>query len=136
MKEDEHTRDGSREMATDIMATSTTKLTLFHSILLTRSLLNMRLASLRSGSEITGLRELASREKEKSNTSRNLLHRSLTSQKLERVEDEMEDFGMFARMMNGFEEERRIMEQRNAELKLLLKAALLDLNFLAQSKVY
>ena len=48
----------------------------------------------------------------------------------------MEDFGMFARMMNGFEEERRIMEQRNAELKLLLKAALLDLNFLAQSKVY
>ena len=30
--EDEHTRDGSREMAADIMATSTAELTLFHSI--------------------------------------------------------------------------------------------------------
>ena len=30
LEEDENTRDGSREMATDIMATSTTKLTLFH----------------------------------------------------------------------------------------------------------
>jgi len=35
--EDEHTSDESREMATDEMATSTTKLTLFHSILMTRS---------------------------------------------------------------------------------------------------
>ena len=34
--EDLNTRDGSCEMAADIMATSTTKLTLFHSILLTR----------------------------------------------------------------------------------------------------
>jgi len=35
-EEDEHTRDESREMAADIMATSTTKLTLFHSIRLAR----------------------------------------------------------------------------------------------------
>jgi len=31
-EEDEHTRDESREMGTDIMATSTTELTIFHSI--------------------------------------------------------------------------------------------------------
>mgnify|MGYP006086775443 CR=1 FL=1 len=55
LEEDEHTRDGSREMAADIMATSTTKLTLFHSIRLARSvcfalpsLLKMRTISLRS----------------------------------------------------------------------------------------
>ena len=54
-EEDEHTREESREMATDIiMATSTTKLTLFHSILLTRftrfalASLKMRTISLRS----------------------------------------------------------------------------------------
>ena len=34
--EDEHNRDGSREMAADTMATSTTDLTLFHSIRLAR----------------------------------------------------------------------------------------------------
>ena len=37
LEEDENTRDGYREMAADIMATSTTKLTLFHSIRLARS---------------------------------------------------------------------------------------------------
>jgi len=36
-EEDENTRDESREMATDIMATSTTELTLFHSIRFKRS---------------------------------------------------------------------------------------------------
>jgi len=52
LDEDEYTRDESREMTTDIMATSTTKLTLFHSKLLTRfnrfalASLKMRLASL------------------------------------------------------------------------------------------
>ena len=38
LDENEHTRDVSREMATDIMATSTTKLTLFHPIRLARLL--------------------------------------------------------------------------------------------------
>ena len=52
LDEDENTRDESREMAADIMATSTTKLTLFHSIRLARlarfarAPLKMRLASL------------------------------------------------------------------------------------------
>ena len=54
--EDEHTRDGSREMATDIMATSTTKLTIIHSIRIrlarsacfARPSLKMRTISLRS----------------------------------------------------------------------------------------
>jgi len=32
LDEDEHTRDGSREIAADMMAASTTKLKLFHSI--------------------------------------------------------------------------------------------------------
>jgi len=55
LDEDESTRDESREMATDTMATSTTKLTLFHSILLARlthfslASLKMRLASLGAG---------------------------------------------------------------------------------------
>jgi len=50
--EDEHTRDESREMTTDEMATSTTELTLFHSIRLARFIrfaltsLKMRLTSL------------------------------------------------------------------------------------------
>jgi len=52
LSEDEHTRDESREMATDIMATSTTKLTLFLSILLARftrfALTSLKCASLRS----------------------------------------------------------------------------------------
>jgi len=52
LEEDEHTSDESREMATDIMATSTTKLA--HSIILTRFIrfalasLKMRTISLRS----------------------------------------------------------------------------------------
>ena len=52
LEEDEHTSDESREMATDIMATSTTKLA--HSIILTRfarfalASLKMRSISLRS----------------------------------------------------------------------------------------
>jgi hypothetical protein len=50
--EDEHIRDKVHEMATDVMATSTTKLTLFHPIRLAhftrfaRLSLKMRLASL------------------------------------------------------------------------------------------
>ena len=56
-KEDEHTRDESREIATDIMATSTTELTLFHSIRLgrlvwfARASLKMCTISLRSAAE-------------------------------------------------------------------------------------
>ena len=54
LEEDEHTRDEVREMATGIKATSNTKLTLFHLILLTRltrfalASLKMRTISLRS----------------------------------------------------------------------------------------
>jgi len=55
LDEDENTRDESREIVTDIMATSTTKLTLFHSFLSTRltrfalTSLKMHFASLGAG---------------------------------------------------------------------------------------
>ena len=92
-EEDEHTRDESREMASQhhyIMATSTTELTLFHSIILTRftrfalASLKMHLASLGAVVDIRDLCQAATKASSKDGSNANADNVATSSENLSR----------------------------------------------------
>ena len=84
--------------------------------------------------EIAGLRDRVDKEKGRTRSHANLLHKSMASQRM-LIEEEggfekEERFRDVAALLNGFEVERRGMEEKNVELRRLLKEALEDIRFL------
>jgi len=88
--------------------------------------------------EILGLREKLMDEGRMKRSHANLLHKSLTREKgllemgkREALDDRYHDFAI---LMDGFEEERKLMAKKNQELRLLLQEALDDVVYLSNNR--